>query len=235
MKDVDVLAIRNRIETVLPTLNEYQSRRYLSTEAKVLGYGGISLISRLSGMSRQTLREGVKEIESTDRIMPEGRSRKPGGGHKPVWEKQPGILSALEETVSVHTKGDPMSTLLWTNKSLRILSKALAGQGYSACHCVVGEMLKMLGCGLQADKKTLTVTESPVDRDAQFEYINERCKEANSLGIPVISIEAKKKENIGNFKNKGKTYQPQGNPIQVLDHDFPLEELGKVRNCQTIR
>jgi hypothetical protein len=97
MKDGDVLTILNRIETVLPTLNEYQSRRYLSAEAKAIGYGGISLISRLPGMSRQTLAEGMKELDSTDNIMPEGRSRKPGGGRKPVWEQQPGILPALEE------------------------------------------------------------------------------------------------------------------------------------------
>jgi hypothetical protein len=228
MKDIDVLAIRNRIELMLPTLNEYQTRRYLSAEAKAIGYGGISLISRLSGMSRQTLTGGVKELDRADNIMPEGRSRRPGGGRKPIWEKQPGILSALEGLVSAHTKGDPMTTLLWTNKSLRSLSNGLAERKYTVCHCVVGEMLKILGYGLQADKKTLTVTECHADRDAQFEYINERCKEANGKGIPVISIDAKKKENIGNFKNNGKTYQPHGNPIKVLDHDFPLKELGKV-------
>jgi hypothetical protein len=144
-------------------------------------------------MSRQTLTEGVKELENTDNIMPEGRSRKPGGGRKPVWEKQPGILPVLEETVSAHTKGDPERMLLWTNKSLRNLSKELAGKGYNACHCVVGELLKMPGYGLQADKKTLTVTESHVDRDAQFEYINKRCREADNPGLPVISIDAKKK------------------------------------------
>jgi hypothetical protein len=137
-------------------------------------------------------------------------------------------LSALEELVSAHTKGNPMTTLLWTNKSLRKLAKELAERGYNACYCVVGEMLKMLGYGLQADKKTLTVKESHADRDVQFEYINEQCKKADAEGIPVISIDAKKKENIGNFKNNGKTYQRHGNPIKVLDHDFPLKELGKV-------
>ena len=228
MENIDVLAIQTRIEAVLPTLNEYQSRRYLSAEAKSLGYGGISLISRLSGMSRQTLTEGVKELETTDTVMPEGRSRKPGGGRKPVWETQPGILGELEGLVSAHTKGDPMVTLLWTNKSLRVLEQGLNEKGYSACYRVVGEMLKILGYGLQADKKTLTVTESHADRDAQFEYINKQCIKANAKGIPVISVDAKKKENIGNFKNNGKTYQPHGTPIEVLDHDFPLKELGKV-------
>ncbi|MDR2438231.1 MAG: ISAzo13 family transposase, partial [Planctomycetaceae bacterium] len=125
MENADVLAIQTRIEAVLPTLNEYQRRRYLSAEAKSIGYGGISLISRISGMSRQTLTEGVKELDYTDSIMPEGRSRRPGGGRKPVWETQPGILEALERIVSAHTKGDPMTTLLWTNKSLRNLEKGL--------------------------------------------------------------------------------------------------------------
>jgi hypothetical protein len=228
MDTIDVLAIQIRIEAVLPTLNEYQRRRYLSAEAKSLGYGGISLISRISGMSRQTLTEGVKELECTGRVLPEGRNRKPGGGRKPVWETQAGIADMLEELVSAHTKGDPMRTLLWTNKSLRNLEKGLAEKGYKASYRVVGEMLKMLGYGVQADKKTLTVTESHADRDAQFEYINTRCNQAKTRGIPVISLDAKKKENIGNFKNNGKTYRAHGNPIEVLDHDFPFKELGKV-------
>ena len=228
MENLDILSIQNRIEAVLPTLNEYQRRRYLSAEAKSIGHGGITLISRLSGMSRQTLSEGIKELELTETVMPEGRSRKVGGGRKAVWEKQPDILNTLGELVSAHTKGDPMVTLLWTNKSLRNLEKELVKKGYKVSYRVVGEMLKMLGYGLQANKKTLTVTESHVDRDAQFEYINEQCKQANAKGNPVVSIDAKKKENIGNFKNNGRTYQPQGNPIEVLDHDFPIKELGKV-------
>jgi hypothetical protein len=126
-------------------------------------------------------------------------------------------------------KGDPMTTLLWANKSLRNFEKGLSEKGYQASYRVVGEMLKMLGYGLQVDKKTLTVTESHADRDAQFEYINRHCKLANTKGIPVVSIDAKKKENIGNFKNNGKTYQLHGNPIEVLYHDFPLKELGKIK------
>ena len=228
MEKINILTVQNRIEGVLPTLNEYQRRRYLSAEAKSLGHGGISIISRLTGMSRQTLTEGIKELELTDVVIPEGRSRKAGGGRKPVWQKQPGMLEALEDLVSAHTKGDPMVTLLWTNKSLRNLEKGLIKKGYKASYRVVGEMLKKLGYGLQANKKTLTVTKSHEDQDAQFEYINDQCKKAHAKGNPVISIDAKKKENIGNFKNNGKTYQLQGNPIEVLDHDFPIKELGKV-------
>jgi hypothetical protein len=210
-------------------LNEYQRRKYLSIEAKSLGRGGISLISRVSGMSRQTLTEGVKELDNPEAAGEKelGRIRKKGGGRKPVWEEQPGILAQLEELVSGHTKGDPMSALLWTNKSLRDLEAELMGYGFVVCYRVVGVMLKMLGYGLQADKKTLTATPPHKDRNAQFEHINAVCKAAAANGSPVVSIDAKKKELIGNFANNGRTYQPHGEPIETLDHDFPIPELGK--------
>jgi hypothetical protein len=130
------------------------TRTVFVSEAKAMGRGGISLVSRLSGVSRQTLTGGVKELDDPDSGMMEpGRSRRRGGGNKPVWVKQPGLLEALAGLVSAHTKGDPMRPLLWTNKSLRNLAQGLAGQGYEVCHRVVGEMLKRLGYGLQADKK----------------------------------------------------------------------------------
>ena len=127
MIHVDVNALKIRIETILPTLNEYQRRRYLSAEAKSLGRGGITLVSRLSGVSRQTLTEGVKEIDNPEAEIPEhGRSRKPGGGRKPLWEDKPEIFDVLSDLLEAHTKGDPMRLLLWTNKSLRNMSAALA-------------------------------------------------------------------------------------------------------------
>jgi hypothetical protein len=159
--------------------------------------------------------------------MTPDRSRKAGGGRKPVWEVYPGILVALEELVSAHTKGDPMCSLLWTNKSLRNLESGLNEKGFEVCHRVVGEMLKKLGYGLQADKKTLTVKPAHADRDEQFEYIGKETAEAMANGTPVLSIDAKKKEKVGNFKNDGKTYQKEKTPIEVFDHDFPLPELGK--------
>jgi hypothetical protein len=228
MKDTDVLALQTRIEAVVPTLNEYQRRRYLSAEAKAIGYGGITIVSRLSGVSRQTLTGGVKELDAPNpHTMEQGRSRRSGGGNKPVWVKQPGMMGALEELVSAHTKGGPMRLMLWTNKSLRNLEKGLNEQGYKVCYRVVGEMLKKLGYGLQADKKTLTPTPPPPDRDAQFEHINAQAGSAVASGNPVLSVDAKKKEKIGNFKNNGKTYQPHETPIEVLDHDFPIPGLGK--------
>jgi len=226
MTNIDVLALKTRIDFMLPTLNEYQRRRFLSAEAKAIGYGGISLVSRLSGVSRQTLTEGVKELDNSE-IIEQGRSRKAGGGRKSKSETNPEIIIALQEIVDIHTKGDPMRLLLWTNKSLRNLEKALKEKGLTVCYRVIGEMLSELGYGLQADKKTLTVKPSHPDRDAQFEHINDEAKKAVASGNPVISIDAKKKENIGNFKNNGQTYQPHKTPIEVLDHDFPIPELGK--------
>jgi hypothetical protein len=228
MENADMNALKMRIKAMTPTLNEYQRRRYLSVEAKSLGRGGITVVSRISGVSRQTLTDGVKELDNPEaEVMEEGRSRKPGGGRKPVWERQPEILEVLLDLVEAHTKGDPMSLLLWTNKSLRNLSGALARKGYSANKDTVGLMMKMLGYGLQADKKTLTVKPPHPDRDAQFEHINDETRRSAAAGNPVLSIDAKKKENIGNFKNGGKTYRPYKTPIEVLDHDFPLPELGK--------
>ena len=228
MRKIDEIKLQLKIKTMLPLLNEYQRRMFLSAEAKSIGRGGISLVSRLSGVSRPTLTNGVKELDATERVeLPVGKSRASGGGRKPVWEHQPGILDALRELVDVHTKGDPMRLLLYTNKSQRNLSQALGEIGYKASKNTVRHMLKMLGYGLQADKKTLTVKPSHPDRNEQFEHINEEAKKAASEGNPVISIDAKKKEKIGNFKNNGQTYQPHKTPIEVLDHDFPIPELGK--------
>ena len=228
MEKIDVAALKMRIDCVVPTLNEYQRRRYLSAEAKAIGRGGISLVSRLSGVSRPTLTEGVKEFDKPEAEAPEqGRSRKAGGGRKPIWKKNPEIFDVLSELLEAHTKGDPMRLLLWTNKSLRNLSAALTEKGYTANKDTVGIILKMLGYGLQADKKTLTVKPSHPDRDAQFEHIKSETQKAALEGNPILSIDAKKKENIGNFKNNGQTYQPHKTPIEVLDHDFPMTELGK--------
>ncbi|MDR3287882.1 MAG: ISAzo13 family transposase [Peptococcaceae bacterium] len=228
MANIDIKALEMRIKTVLPTMTEYQRRVYLSAEAKSIGYGGISLVSRISGVSRQTLTEGVKELDNPETEKPEqGKSRKSGGGRKGVWAERPETFDALTALVEAHTKGDPIRLLLWTNKSLRMLSQALAAQGYTANKDTVGQMLKMLGYGLQANKKTLTATPSHPDRDTQFEHINEEAKTAVAAGNPVLSIDAKKKEKIGSFKNNGRTYRQKRTPTEVLDHDFPIAELGK--------
>lgn len=150
---VDVDALQLRIAATLPTLNEFQRRRYLSAEAKSIGYGGISLVSRLSGVSRQTLTNGIKELDTIDaEILPSGRCRKPGGGRKSILESNPEILLPLLELLEPHTKGDPMRPLLWTNKSLVALSEGLAEMGHIVSKTTVAKLLKMLGYGLQATK-----------------------------------------------------------------------------------
>jgi hypothetical protein len=141
-----------------------------------------------------------------------------------VWEQQPGILEALERLVSAHTKGDPRHPFLWTNKSLRNLEKGLIEEGFEVSYRVVGIMLRKLGYSLQADKKTLTVTPSHPDRNEQFEYINAEVSKAVEAGNPVVSIDGKKKERVGNFKNGGRTYQGKKTPNEVLDHDFPIPD-----------
>jgi hypothetical protein len=228
MPKTDTIALQTRIETMLPTLNEYQRRRYLSTKAKTIGHGGVSLVSRLSGVTRKTIINGIKELNNPNTNPPQiGKSRKKGGGRKTIQNNQPDILNALQNLVEPHTKGDPMHQMLWTNKSLRNLEKGLKEKGFQISYRVIGVMLKNLGYGLQADKKTLTVTPARPDRNDQFEHINKQTIKAIAEGNPVLSIEAKKKENIGNFKNNGQTYQKSRSPVEVLDHDFPLEELGK--------
>jgi hypothetical protein len=179
-------------------------------------------------MSHQTLTAGVKELDdpNAEEITTKSRIRKAGAGRKPVGEEQPGMLESLEDLVSAHTKGDPMSALLWINKSLRNLEAGLSGLEYTACYRVVGVMLKMRGYGLQADKKTLSVTVPHKDWDTLFEHINGECKKAEAKGVPVLLIDEKKKEKRGNVTNHGRTCQPAKTPLETLDHAvlYPLRE-----------
>jgi len=228
MDKIDIAKLQNRIENMLPLLNERQRRLYLGAEAESLGRGGITLISNLTGADHKTIRQGIKELGNPDMVAkPKDRIRREGGGRTPVWEEQPSILATLRGLVEPHTKGDLERLLLWTNKSFRNLADGLKLEGYRVSHPVVGKMLKVLGYSPQQNKKTLTVNPSQVDRNEQFEYINSEAIDANAKGNPVLSIDAKKKENIGNFKNAGTIYQPKGSPIEVLDHDFPIKELGR--------
>ena len=224
----DITGIKNRIATMLPILDEYQRRIFLASEAQMLGYGGISCISRISGISRVTIANGINEINNQGVTkQSNGRSRKKGGGRKSVNESQPGIIQELEKLVEAHTKGDPMNPLIWTSKSVRHLEKALKEKGYQASYVTVSTLLKELGYSLQANRKELAIQKQNPDRNEQFEYINEQAKMAFLRSCPVISIDAKKKELIGNFKNDGKEYHKTGSAPKVLDHDFPIEELGK--------
>ena len=217
-----------RIRNMLPLLDERQRRIYLANEAKSIGYGGISQISRISGVSRVTITQGLTEINSEGyEPKSESRSRKVGGGRKQIVKKNPGILQELEKLLEPHTKGDPMNPLKWSSKSMRSLEAALKENGYNVSDTTIAEMLKAQGYTLQANRKELAIKPSHPDRNAQFEYINKSALKHMEAGQPVISIDAKKKENIGNFKNNGAEYSRKRDPVKVLDHDFPIKELGK--------
>ena len=214
----------NRILTMLPLLNEKQRRLFLAAEAKAVGHGGISQISRVSGVSRVTIKQGIKDLEEQSAVTQNiERSRKEGGGRKKVTEVYPNILEELEKLMDPYTKGDPESLLLWTSKSVRKLQAALEEKGFKTAHRTVLDLLKELGYSLQANRKDLALKESHPDRNAQFEYINEQAKVFTAEREPVISIDAKKKENIGNFINSGTEYRKPKSPVKVLDHDFPLK------------
>jgi len=219
---------------MMPLLSEDLRRKLLALEALALGYGGTKAIRQLTGASRSTIAIGIKEVSeaiSDPKARPSsaglGGVRAKGAGRKSVEETSPGVKEALEALVSETTIGDPENPLCWTTKSLRNLEKELKIQGYPISHVKVGDLLKDLGYSLQLNQKALQVGEAHVDRDAQFEHINAKAKAFMEEGLPVISVDTKKKENIGNFKNNGSEYAPKGNPTAVLDHDFPILGLGK--------
>ena len=218
--------LAKKIEQMMPILNEKQLRRYLGSEAEALGHGGIAIVSRISGKSRNTIVAGIKENNmpgsNTERI------RKRGGGRKPIKEKHPEITEKIERIVRDATFGNPENPLSHTTKSTRKIKRILNEQEYKIGHNVVADILDELGYSLQLNQKMLQVGDEHPDRDRQFKFINDKAKLFLSTGDPVISIDAKKKELVGNFKNNGSTYNKSKSPTKVLDHDFPLKELGKV-------
>lgn len=225
---------KNRVAKAMPMLAENQRRKFLGIEALALGHGGIEALSKLTGAARSTISLGMKEAseaESDPKARTSsagmGRIRSEGAGRKTIEETNPGVTKALEALVSETTIGNPENPLCWTTKSLRNLEAELVSQGHKISYVKVGELLEGLGYSLQLNKKALQVGEAHVDRDAQFEHINTKARSFMKEGLPVISVDTKKKENIGNFKNNGVEYAPKGDPTQVLDHDFPLLGLGK--------
>ena len=211
-------------------LNERQLRLLTASMAEALGYGGTSKISRITGVSRNTIISGRKELDTPEELSEEldvGRIRKKGGGRKKITEKDPTLLKDLESLIEPVTRGDPESPLRWSCKSTRKLAEELNNMGHNVSHVTVAALLLELGYSLQGNKKTIEGTSHP-DRDAQFEYINQTTQECQQEGQPVISVDTKKKELVGNFKNGGSELRPKGNPEEVLVHDFKIEELGKV-------
>jgi transposase len=219
--------ITQRFELLEPHLDERLRRLLAAAEAEALGPRGLSLVSRSTGVSRRVIREGIEELRQPPSVQ-EGaqRVRRPGGGRKKATEKDPSLRSDLEHLIEPTARGDPESPLQWTCKSLRQLARELQQRGHQVSYQLVSEMLHDLGYSLQANRKTIEGTEHP-DRDAQFEYINRQVGLFLRAGDPVISVDTKKKELVGNFKNGGKQWRPQGDPEKVLVHDFIIPELGR--------
>jgi transposase len=208
----------------LPHLDERQRRVVAGAMSEMLGHGGKTAVATSSGMSRNTVIKAQAEVEAG--IEPSSRLREPGAGAKPLTEIQPGLLEALDELVNPDTRGNPMSLLRWTSKSTAHLAKDLVRQGFRISDDTVGRLLKRLGYSLQAPAKQKEGTAHP-DRDGQFRYLNETASAFVTDGQPVISVDTKKKELVGEFANKGVEYQPAGEPERVSTHDFVDPELGR--------
>jgi len=222
---MDEAVLQTKLSAVLPVLDERQRRIVLAAEARSLGHGGVSLVARVASVSRPVIHKGLRELAGELEPPTEGVRRR-GGGRKRSSAKDPYLVSALEALVDPDSRGDPMSPLRWTCKSTRQLADALSAQGHSASHRLVGELLRAAGYSLQANAKRLEGTHHP-DRDAQFRYLNDLAKAFLAEGLPVVSVDTKKKELVGRFRNGGREWQPQGQPEAVNVHDFIDKELWK--------
>ena len=220
--------IAARHKGIVGFLDERQRRLHAAVEAKALGHGGVKRVSEATGVARGSILAGLKELELEASAPAVGarRVRRAGGGRKSVAERDPGLREALERLVEPEARGDPMSPLRWTCKSLMQLARELARQGHAVSHVTVGSLLKEAGYSLQGNRKTLEGTDHP-DRNAQFDFINARAREALNASQPLISVDTKKKELVGQYKNGGKEWRPQGKPEEVKVHDFVDKELGR--------
>jgi transposase len=216
--------------TLKPLFNERARRLWAAVEARSLGRGGIIRVAEATGLARATIRAGLKELDlpaSADDMPPStGRLRSPGGGRKPVVDHDPDLLRDLETLVDPVTRGDPMSPLRWTCKSAAKLAEGLQTRGHVVSERTVNRLLHDLGYSLQSNRKTIEGKGHP-DRDAQFQYINRRAKAFQRQGQPVVSVDTKKKELVGQYRNGGREWQPKGQPEKVKVHDFIDEHLGK--------
>lgn len=221
----DSTGIKKRFSALRKFLDERSRRLLAGAESLALGRGGISTVSRATGLSRPVIRQGVAELKARE-VTLTGRVRRPGGGRKRISERDPSVVTDLEKLVEPVTRGDPESPLRWTCKSVRRLAQELTQQGHQISYPVVAELLDELGYSLQANRKTKEGSSHP-DRNAQFEYINRKVKRFLSDRQPVISVDTKKKELVGDFKNGGREWRPQGQPEPVRVHDFLIKGLGR--------
>jgi hypothetical protein len=221
-------AVRERFARLAPSLDERSRRLFVATEALALGHGGIAIVSRATGVAPRTIGVGIKEVLALEASPPTGpeRIRRPGGGRKATTSKDPTLLSDLDLLVEPVTRGDPESPLRWTCKSIRRLADELIGMGHKTSARMVAKLLRAIGYSLQANRKTKEGSSHP-DRNAQFEYINKKVKKEIAAQNPVISVDAKKKELVGDFKNAGRELRPKGSPESVRTHDFVIEDLGR--------
>ena len=219
-KDADELML-----AVLGTLNEAQARWYVAREVLAQGRGGLKRLHEVTGMSRPTILKGIRELQQGKPLEPTTRIRRPGGGRRRLEEADPRFARALERLMEENTAGDPMSLLRWTNKSTARIAAELTRQGHRASDETVRRRLRELGYSLQANVKTLEGS-SPPERDAQFRYLNAQVRKFLARGEPVLSVDTKKKERVGAFKNPGRTWRPQGTPQAVNMYDYPTLGMG---------
>ena len=218
--------IRGKYRSLSPALNERQRRLWAAAEARALGRGGLALAVRATGLAQTTVSRGMAELAAGRKLEP-GRVRRRGGGRKPLTALDPELVRAMERLVEPVTRGDPESPLRWTAKSTRHLARELSDQGHPVSHTRVASLLQARGYSLQANQKTREGARHP-DRNAQFEYLNDRVKEQLFAREPAISVDTKKKELVGDFKNAGREWRPQGKPVPVRVHDFIDRRQGKV-------
>jgi transposase len=226
MHNVDL--IKQKFDALSPLMDERLRRWWAAAEAQALGWGGITAVAAATGMSRKTIAVGLRELEQrqAEEAPPSRRVRRAGGGRKPLAQQDPTLLCDLELLIDPLTRGDPQSSLRWTCKSTSKLAEALQDQGHSIKERTVARLLKEWDYSLQGNRKTREGTSHP-DRNAQFEHIHQRTKAFQERGQPVISVDTKKKELVGDFKNAGREWQPTGQPELVRMHDFADKELGK--------
>jgi transposase len=225
--ETSLTVMRKKYRAVRELLDERGRRVWAAAEARSLPRGGVSLVAQATGLSRTTIHAGIRELQrGKGKPLAPGRSRKAGGGRKPLTFHHPDLLKALEQLVEPVARGDPESFLRWTAKSTRKLAAELKRQGYRIGDRKVAELLHQMGYSLQANAKALEGKQHP-DRNAQFEHIHAQVKEFLEQGLPVISVDTKKKELVGNYSNRGQEWQPKAEPQKTLVHDFPDKELGK--------
>ena len=226
---METTSMENRIHIMMPLLDERQRRIFLAAEAQSYGRGGIALVSRLSGVAPFTIRQGIAEINGGEPPKPTDRIRATGAGRKSLEESMPDLDNHILQIVDGSTYGDPEKVLSYTTLSLRGIQSILKENfGENISFRSIGTILAKLGYSKQSNQKMLQVGDEHPDRNQQFEFINDKAARFIKQGLPVISVDAKKKENIGNFKNNGQEYRKTGDPRKVWDHDFPIPELGKV-------